>query len=183
MLMQKALSIGLFLTMLIYSGFSQTTYITREGTISFYSSAPLEDIEAENNRVQAVLSTSTGEISVRLRIEDFQFSRSLMQRHFNERFMESDIYPEARLIGIIDDFEKFAETGGEVNVTGELTIHGVTRDVEITGILRRSGPHYICHATFPVRVDDYDIEIPRLLIRNIAEVVDVTVDLRLAPLD
>jgi hypothetical protein len=183
--MQKSLSIGLVLLLLALCGFSQTTYITREGTISFYSSAPLEDIEAVNNRVQAVLSTSTGEISVRMRIEDFQFSRSLMQRHFNERFMESDVYPEARLIGIIEDFEKFSETGipGEVTVNGKLTIHGVTRDVEITGTLRRSGPHYLCHATFPVEVADYDIEIPRLLIRNIAEVVDVTVDLRLAPLD
>ncbi len=164
-------------------GLSQTSYITREGTISFYSFAPLEDITAVNNRVQAMLNSETGEIIVRLRIEDFRFRIALMQKHFNERFMESHIYPESRFTGIIEDLDKFwsEELPEEVTVKGSLTIHGVTREVEITGSLQRSGPYLICNATFPVRVADYDITIPRILIRNIAEIVEVTVNMRLEP--
>ena len=78
---------------MILPGLNQT-YIAREGMASFYSSAPLEDIEAVNNRVQVVLDGATGEINIRMRIEDFQFSRALMQRHFNEKFMESHLYPQ-----------------------------------------------------------------------------------------
>lgn len=165
------------------TGFTQSYYMTREGRISFYSSAPLEDIEAVNDRVQARLDSSTGEILVRLRIEDFTFRLALMQKHFNERYMESHIYPEARFSGVILNFDEVSgqENQGDVIVKGSLTIHGVTREVEVSGTRKRSGPHLIYHARFPVRVEDYDIKIPRMLIRNIAEVVEVTVDMRLVP--
>ncbi len=166
-------------------GMSQESYITRAGTASFHSSAPLEDIEAENYRVQAVLNNSTGEINVRMRIEDFQFPRALMQKHFNEKYMESHIYPEAGFSGFIEGFDTFSddEIPGEVTVKGSLTIHGVTREVGIAGSIERDGPHYVCTAVFQVRVEDYDIRIPRMFIRNIAEVVDVTVNLKLAPVN
>ncbi len=166
------------------AGISQT-YITREGEVSFFSSAPLEDIEAVNNRVQALLDYSTGEMAIRMRIEDFQFPRALMQRHFNERFMESHLYPEARFSGTIEDFSEKMEQGNAVGVVaaGTLTIHGVTRETEIAGTIERYGPHLICKAEFPVSVADYDISIPRIFIRNIAEVVEVTANFRLAPVD
>jgi hypothetical protein len=163
----------------------QTSYITREGTISFYSSAPLEDIEAVNNRVQAVLDATSGEIAIRMRMEDFSFRMALMQRHFNERFMNSDQYPESVFSGYINDFNELSLTDKNENVVvnGELTIRGITRSVEISGTIERVGPHLLCKATFPVRLEDYDIRIPRLLIRNIAEEVEVTVNMRLAPVD
>ncbi len=166
-------------------GLAQQSYITREGIISFYSSAPLEDIEAENRRVHAILDNTTGEVAIRLRIEDFQFERALMQRHFNENFMESHIYPEARFAGRIRDFEEFpaATSPIEVEVEGDLTIHGVTRETVIAVTIDQRGPHLVCDARFPVAVADYDIRIPRLFIRNIAEVVDVTATFRLSPVN
>jgi hypothetical protein len=176
-----------FISMLALSvclpGLCQQSYITREGTISFYSSAPLEDIEAVNEQVHAVLDNSSGNVAVRLRIEDFQFARALMQRHFNENFMESHIYPEARFAGEVRDFEDLRdfENTLEVEVEGQLTIHGVTRDAVIPVTIERHGPFLICDAQFPISVADYNIEIPRLFIRNIAEVVEVTASFRLSP--
>ncbi len=183
--MQRVLIIFFASILFAPDGFSQSSYITREGAVSFFSSAPLEDIEAENNRVQAILDNSTGEINVRMRISDFRFSRALMEKHFNEKFMESHIYPEAGFSGFIEDFNTFPEDEipGEVTVRGALTIHGVTREVRITGRLEKIGPHYVCNAVFPVRVEDYDIRIPRIFTRNIAEVVEVTVNFRLAPVN
>jgi hypothetical protein len=179
MIQSVIISLYAFISVLV----SVEPYITHNGTISFYSSAPLEDIEAVNNNVQALLDYTTGNIVIRMRIEDFQFSRALMQRHFNERFMESHLYPEARFTGTIHDFENFREQDSslEVMVSGNLTIHGVTRETEIKGTIERQGSHLICNAQFPVRVEDYDIRIPRLFIRNIAEVVEVTVFFRLIP--
>ncbi|TVR71481.1 MAG: YceI family protein [Marinilabiliales bacterium] len=168
-----------------FSGIAQINHFTREGTISFFSSAPLENIEAVNDRVHAILDNGSGEIAVRMRIEDFQFRRSLMQKHFNENYMDSHDYPEARFEGYIQGFDEFTDNAypDEVTVAGNMTIRGVTREVVVKGSFRRSGPHYVCHAVFPIRLEDYNIRIPRMLVRNIAEVVEVTVDLRLAPLN
>jgi hypothetical protein len=183
--MKKAVIIPVLALIATISGLTQQSYITREGIISFYSSAPLEDIEAVNNRVHAILDNATGEVAIRLRIEDFQFDRALMQRHFNENFMESDIYPEARFAGRIRNFKEFpaATTTVQVEVEGHLTIHGVTNPVVISVTINQRGPHLVCDATFPVAVADYDIRIPRLFIRNIAEVVEVTAAFRLSPVN
>ncbi len=183
--MKLLFAILVLITTISFPGITQVTHFTREGTISFFSSAPLEDIKAVNNRVQALLDNSSGEVAVRMRIEDFQFRKSLMQKHFNENYMESHNYPEARFDGYIEGFDEFAEDAypDEVTVRGNMTIRGVTNEVAVTGSFRRAGPHYVCRAVFPVRLEDYDIRIPRMLVRNIAEVVEVTVDLRLAPVN
>ena len=183
--MHKVIVTILLSLLFSFTGTAQRSYITREGAVSFFSSTPLEDIKAENNRVQAVLDNSTGEINVRMRIEDFQFPRALMQKHFNEKFMESHIYPEAGFSGFIEDFDTFSDDQipDQVTARGKLTIHGVTREVRISGKLEKIGPHYVCNAVFPVRVGDHDIRIPRIFTRNIAEVVEVTVNLRLAPVN
>ncbi len=183
--MKTIVSIVALIITISFSGIAQITHFTREGKISFFSSAPIEDIEAVNSRVQALLDNSSGEIAVRMRIEDFQFRKSLMQKHFNENYMESHNYPEARFDGYIEGFDEFAEDGypDEVTVRGNMTIRGVTNEVAVAGSFRRSGPHYVCRAVFPVSLEDYDIRIPRMLVRNIAEVVEVTVDIRLAPVN
>ena len=172
-----------------FSGLYGSSYITREGSVRFFSSAPLEDIEALNNRVRAVMDIETGEVAVMMRIVDFQFSKALMQRHFNENYMESHIFPEARFAGNLKGLPESpsGNTGngasGEITVTGSMTIHGVTRDVEITGSVERDGSHYLFNAVFPVRVEDYGIRVPRMVMRNIAEIVEVTVNLRLIPVN
>ena len=52
---------------------------TKQGTISFFSKAPLEDIDAKNDKVTALLDTSKNEIAVRVPIQEFQFRNKLMQ--------------------------------------------------------------------------------------------------------
>jgi hypothetical protein len=176
----------LFLNILIISffainAFGQTILSTRTGVVGFFSSAPLEDIKATNEKVRAVMNISTGEILIRMRIEDFQFRKSLMQRHFNDEYMESHLYPEAQLAGRILDWneEKLSQNPVEVFVEGNMTMHGVTRAFRSNGTIRKSGDKLICEAVFPIRVADYDVKIPTFLIRNIAEIVEVNVKLEL----
>ena len=52
-----------------------------------------------------------------------------MQEHFNENYMESEIYPNASFNGSIVDWSqnKISERANEVVISGEMTIHGVTK--------------------------------------------------------
>lgn len=174
---------GLLILFLILrtASFAQSTVSTREGEVSFFSSAPLEDIRATNDRVRAVMNTSTGEILIRIRIDEFNFRKALMQRHFNEDYLESHLYPEAQFSGIILGFEKesLSNVPRQVSVEGEMTIHGVRRSISEKGTIRKSGKGIICEAVFNIRVADYDVKIPRLLTRNIGEEVEVTLQLDL----
>lgn len=159
-------------------------YITRDGHISFYSEAPLENIEAHNYQASSVLDVETGEIAFSVLIKGFEFEKALMQEHFNEKYLHSDKYPKSTFKGEIqnmDDFDLSEPGEYEVLVKGELTIHGVTHDVEHEGTLEVKDGKISGYSKFPVRVADYDITIPALMKDNIADVVDVTVNLDYKP--
>jgi hypothetical protein len=179
--------IFLLLLLIAYAivAIAQNRYITRTGHISFFSKAPLENIEAHNYQANSVLDIGTGEFAFSVLMRGFQFEKALMQEHFNENFIESHLYPRASFTGRIQDFENVVLEEGVENkvvVVGELKIREITKPVTAEGTLQRKGNKIIGKSTFPVTVADYEIHIPRVVRNNIAEVVDVTVDITLEPL-
>ena len=163
----------------------QNLYFTQSGRISFFSSTPVEDIQAENTKVNSVLNIETGALSFRVPIRNFEFPNKLMQEHFNENYLETHKYPTSDFKGRIMDFKSInLKTPGtyHVSVTGELTLHGVTRTVTERGTLTvRPDGQIVAQAKFPVLLKDYKIKIPKLVVANIAEEVEVKADLLYAP--
>ncbi len=161
-------------------------YFTRDGKISFYSEAPMEKIEAHNNSVTSVIDFDTGNLEFAVLIKAFQFEKALMQEHFNENYMESSKFPKATFKGQIEDYEPGTLlTDGEhaVTVAGELTMHGVSREVNVEGIFQVQGKQVSASASFDQEVADYDIEIPALVRDKIAKTVTITVNLDYEPFD
>lgn len=79
---------------------------TKNGSISFFSTAPMENITADNNQVMSVLNTQNGDLQFSVLIKGFHFKKSLMEEHFNENYMESDKFPKASFKGNITDVSK-----------------------------------------------------------------------------
>ena len=84
-------------------------YISEKSNIVFFSSALLEDIEARNEKAKSVFNADNGDIVFSIPVNQFQFAKSLMQEHFNEKYMESDKYPKTIFKGKVLDFEKGSE--------------------------------------------------------------------------
>jgi len=153
--------------------------------ISFFSSAPLEDISAKNNMAKAILDASSGEIAVLVRIERFEFRKRLMQKHFNEQYMESDKYPEATFNGRIVDFnvEDLNNEAIDYQVKGTLSLHGIEKEFSGTAQISGNENQVNGKTEFYVMLDDYDIKRPRMLIKNIAERIRVNIDMNLQKRD
>jgi polyisoprenoid-binding protein YceI len=156
-------------------------YITEKSTITFYSDAPIEDITATNKQASSIFDSSNGEIVFSVPISEFRFAKSLMQEHFNEKYMESDKYPKATFQGTIKNFDIKNEDIQNATATGKLTIHGNTNDVEFPGTIELKGDKLLMKSKFMVKLADYKIQIPQLLWQNIAEQVEVTVDFVFKP--
>lgn len=157
---------------------SAQKYITKTGYINFFSEAPLENIEATSNQVLSVLNAADGAIVFKVQIMTFQFEKALMQEHFNEKYMESEQYPDAVFKGNITNISavNFSKDGTyNVKVTGKLTMHGVTNDVTTDATITVKGGAVSAEAVFPVTLADYNIKIPGAVKDNIAETVEVTV--------
>ena len=119
------------------TAWAQGKYMTRAGYISFFSASILEDIEAKNNKVAAVLDLGTGQLAFSVPVHEFQFKRTLMQEHFNENYMESEKYPKATFTGQLTNaaqvIKQLATATQNVEVEGSLTIQGVTLRFVLAG--------------------------------------------------
>ena len=159
-------------------------YLTKMGRVTFFSATPIEDIEARNDQVAAVLDLASGQVAFSLPVTGFVFKRTLMQEHFNENYLESDKYPRAtfsgRFVGL--DAAGLAGPGphGAV-VEGTLTMHGVARRVRVPATLELRGGLLLAQATFVVASADYNIEIPLLVRDKIDKEISVRVALSCAP--
>lgn len=150
--------------------------------IGFYSKAPLEDIEASNKGGIVVMNTATNDIQVRITIQNFKFKNALMEEHFNENYLESQKFPNAVFKGKINEKIDLTSDGEhKVTVTGKMEIHGVTKEETYQGTLSKKGNEITVDCKFKVKVADYNIQVPSLYVKNIAEVVDVDVHSILEP--
>lgn len=161
---------------------AQPVYSTKTGTASFYSKAPLEDIDATSNMLNSFINTTNGDVVFVVSITSFKFQKALMQEHFNENYMESGKYKNATYKGKINeplDFTKDGDYG--VTTTGTLNMHGVDNSISEKGTITVKDGKATLKSSFKVKLQDYKIKIPRVVLENIAEVVDVNIEATYAP--
>lgn len=167
---------GVFLALSLHA----QKYVTKTGQVSFYSKAPLEDIKADNRQGSFILDAAKGEVAAVVLIKSFEFKNSLMQEHFNDNYMESEKFPKSTFTGKITNIQEvqFDKNGTyDVKVSGQLTIHGVTKEIAEPGKLSVKGDAVIIESTFFVALADFGIKNDR--VKNIAERIEVTVNAEL----
>lgn len=163
---------------------AQEKYFTRTGHVSFYSETPVEKIEAHNYQVTSILNAASGEMDFSILIKSFEFENALMQEHFNENYMESDQFPKSTFKGKIKGFEKIdlkKNAVHNIEVEGEITIHGVTKKITAQGTLEIKDNQLNAKAEFPVALKDFNISVPKIAQGKIAETVLVKADLKYLP--
>jgi len=153
--------------------FSQQ-YIANDGEITFFSYAPIEDIKAVNKKVSAAFDVSNNDIVFQLYISDFNFRKKLMQTHFNENYLESDVFPKANFVGKV-----FALEEDSAIVRGLLTIHGISKEIEANGMFIQNNNTIKISSEFKIKLEDYNVSIPTIVMYKIAEEILVNVVIKL----
>tara|TARA_R110002050_G_scaffold66423_1_gene143455 strand:+ start:1779 stop:2327 length:549 start_codon:yes stop_codon:yes gene_type:complete len=164
------------------SAFSaDSTKISKQTHIKFFSSTPAEDIEAHNYKSIATLDSETGELVFSVPMQSFDFEKRLMQKHFNqEDFLNTKKFPKAKLIAKIINLEavNFEENGNyKVQITGEMTIKGVRQEFNGTGLVIIKEDAIDLDSKFMLTLADYGIAFEKgKPAKNIAKEVEVTVE-------
>ena len=179
-LMQKLLLPFLLLAVTI--AFGQSKYMTKSGSMSFEASQPsFEPIEATHSAVSALLNADTGELAVLALVRGFRFPLALMEEHFNENYIESHQYPKTSFKGSILNFDSNALSNQPrtVQLTGELSMHGVTKPISVSATITQSDEQITLTSSFSIKTSDFGIKIPSLVRKQIDENVQVEVSLPL----
>ena len=182
--MKPVINIFTIIFLISTSGFAQK-YITKNGNIGFYSEARIENIEAYNNQVNCALDIKTGDFVFKVLIKSFEFQKALMQEHFNENYLESDKYPASTFIGKVTNIGEMdlSKNGSyKAKVEGDLIIHGITKKIAVDGTFNVKDGKINGKSRFNLKVKDFDIKIPAAKVNNIAETIEVRVDVTLSPL-
>jgi YceI-like domain len=164
-------------------GTAQKKIFTKTGIISFSSKTTIENIEAKNKKVLAVIDLETNKIEFSLLIKGFEFEKALMQEHFNENYLESDKYPKALFKGNFDEPELVISSAENkthiLKVTGNLTLHGITKQVRSVATVTVKEKVISATSDFTILLSDYAIKVPSVVSNNINREIQVKINIPL----
>ncbi|CAN5530077.1 hypothetical protein BH10BAC4_BH10BAC4_17800 [soil metagenome] len=156
---------------------AQSVYTTNTGHISFFSKAPIKDVDAQNEKARIGLNVSSGELTIDMAMKDFKFKSGKMGRDAQKSYLETDKFKVASFKGKIKGDVDYHKAGTyQTTVTGKLKIHGVEKEVTEKGTVTVNAGKITLKSEFHVQLKDYNVETPKILGKEMAgESVLVTV--------
>jgi polyisoprenoid-binding protein YceI len=157
---------------------AQNSYQTNHAHISFFSEAPVADVDATNEKVKVELNTSTNEVTFAMSMADFQFKNHKMGRDAEKKHLETEKFRDAGFTGKIVGKINYHKPGSyPVRAVGKLKIHGVEKSVSEKGTLTVGKAQIKLKSEFRVLLKDYGIDTPSILGKEMtADYVTVKVD-------
>ena len=128
-----------------------------------------------------MLDRNNGQFAFQVPIKAFTFKNALMQEHFNESYLESDVYPKAVFKGKVLGWNniELSKDSLEVFIEGDLTMHGETNQIKQSGAMWLSSGSIRGECVFYVNLVDYNVKVPKIVRENIAEIIKVNVSVEL----
>jgi hypothetical protein len=156
-------------------------FIERQGQVTFFSYTSVENIQATNNQVLSLFHPDKQEIAVSILMRAFVFKKSLMHEHFNESYIESDLYPKATFNGKLTDFDPNAGDTQTKIIQGSFTLKDITKAIEVKATITKIDNGFTISGSLEVMIDDYNIKVPPLLSPNISKKIEVSFNFNYAP--
>lgn len=161
--------------------YSQGIFKTDNGLVKFRSDADMELIEASSNKLFGAIDTTKKTFSFVIKINSFEgFNGPLQKEHFNENYLESDVYKTATFNGKIIEDVPFNKPGVySVRAKGNLTVHGVEQERIIKCSVVVKPKSIQAKSNFTVLLDDHKIRVPHVVFDKVAKEILVDIDAEL----
>ena len=158
-------------------------YEVKSGEIHFFSEAPQELISASSKGLRGFLDIRRKTFAFKIDIASFVgFNNQLQRGHFNENYMESNVYPAATYKGkIIEDIDFGKDGNYDIRTKGKLFIHGVEQERIIKVSLTVKKGKLLAKSNFTVLLTDHNIKIPRVVTDKLSPEIKVRVEAALQP--
>lgn len=142
--------------------FAQDKLTTTSAVVSFDATTPKDALpKAENKTVIGSIDKKSGAIAFEAAVNNFAFTNPTIQDHFNgANWLNSAQFPKFTFTGKIEKLSKvkFAKDGKyNVQVTGNLTVKGVTKPIKTLAIITVAGGKVSASSSFNFKLSDYGI--------------------------
>ncbi|MFC3414667.1 YceI family protein [Algoriphagus hitonicola] len=172
----------IFLVLSFNSVFAQA-YQTKTGKAIFLSKAPLNEFTGVSEQLQGLIDLEKNMVDFYLDLNTLKTGIGLRDRHMRDNYLETEKYPFAEFTGKLTSIPELKSGQTQaVAVNGRFKIHGVERDMEITGQLQRmTNGDLSLKANFDILLGDYEIPLPKLVFYELAEKQEVSIEAFLKP--
>jgi polyisoprenoid-binding protein YceI len=160
---------------------SAQTWTTETGHVVFTSSVPLHEFTGESDFL-------TGRISLQDSTVDFYVDLETLKTGINKRDKDmrislgTDKNPFAEFYGALSGtYNLESEDPQAVTVTGSFKMNGVEQEVSVDGTLTTTGVNLILEASWVLRLEDYNIEPPKLLMIKVDQEQRISIIATLQP--
>jgi polyisoprenoid-binding protein YceI len=161
---------------------------------SFFSTTPLEDITGVSNAVKGKVTFNVGDVkslkgSISIPVASIKTGIDLRDEHLrSDNWLDAESYPEITfMIKKVGDVKVTAENKLEAKVTGDFTVHGVTKEVTTTATMtyldesdqtkqRAPGDLLGVQATFNIVLSDYDVE-NMIVGQKVSEDIEISINI------
>ncbi len=174
-----ALLLFICFTFTAHGQINKLYYYTNSGEVAFKSEAEQELIKATSNKLIGILDAGNGTFVFKVMIRSFSGFNSLMQQeHFNEKYLESEEFPEASFSGkIIENIDLSIAGVYEVRTKGILKMHGVEIERVIKCFVSVKNDKIFINSKFSILLSDHSIKIPKVVHEKVAGDIGVEVSL------
>jgi len=164
----------------ISNGYAQQ-FKTESGKIEFVSRASIETFSGTSNTLTGLIDLEKGSVDFYIDLNTIKTGIKLRDEHMRETYLETDKYPFAEFTGSMNGFNIAVADTQNVIVTGNFTIHGVSKPRTIRGRVHYSPESLYIDAAWEVLLSDHAIDIPKVLFLKLADNQQVTIQATLKP--
>ncbi len=181
--MKKSIVLG-FAIMASLGLVKAQVYKTATGNIKFVSKTAIEEFSANNDQVTAAFSPKSNAIAFRVPVNSFQFKSALMQKHFQENYMQTADFPFSTYSGKIEEITaiqsasaNFTKNGSyDVVTKGTHEMHGVKKEITVPGKIIINDGSITLSANMSVLCSDYGINIPAASKKSVSDNIDISIN-------
>ncbi len=189
-----ALILGALLPAVLMAAPSRIELDPGTSEIGFLMHTTWHDVEGKTKSLSGAIASESGDIftdgrvSVEIEAAGLDTGNGRRDRTMRESHLETAKYPRISFVSTVLPIvvSSVADAGGaprEVSLTvrGDLTIHGTTHDVTLPVLARREGGAWILSGEVPVRLSEYSIPDPSMILNRVQDEVRVSFTLRTKP--
>ena len=181
----KIIALSLFLSLFSMTILSSAEYHVdknEKNLVRFISETPVENFDGKTSKIDGyfiaenIENLNSAELYFEVEVGSFDTGIGLRNRHMKEDYLHTDKYPLTHFKGQISSSKKISETEFDVTTSGKLFLHGVTKDVTITGKIYKLQNGFKLKSDFSFKLPDYKIKVPKFMFVRISEEIKLQLD-------
>lgn len=162
---------------------AQSVFETESGHVTFRSEVPTHTFTGESDQLVGRINLEESTVDFYVDVHTIETGIARRDRDMLET-LEAEEYPFAEFYGTLnDEVDLNRREPQPVTVTGDFTVHGVTQEMSIDGVIEPVEQGLRVEANWTVRLDDHNIEPPGILFYRVDEEQDVSIEATLMPVD